>query len=258
MKETLRISLIQTDLFWEDRDQNIQHLTNKIAQLDKNTDIIVLPETFTTGFSMKKEMAETGSSTVNWMKEMARSANAAIAGSLFVNEDGKCYNRLHFITPEGEVTIYNKKHLFSLTHENTFFTAGDRQVVVDYKGWKISLMVCFDLRFPVWMRRSEKHNYDMILVVANWPERRSYAWNQLLIARAIENQAYVVAVNRIGTDGTGILYGGESGVIDPMGQHIAKGNPFADQYVQATIEYSRVQSIRKALPFFNDGDRFTI
>src|SRR5687768_5638498 len=169
-------------------------------------DIILLPETFTTGFSMKKEMAEKDDTTLNWMKKMASVTQAAIAGSFFVNDGGKCFNRFHFVTPEQEVFLYNKKHLFSLTNEQHIFTAGNKHTVVSFRGWNISLMVCFDLRFPVWLRRSEHHNYDLMLLVANWPERRSYAWNQLLIARAIENQAYIAAVNRIGLDGNGVLH----------------------------------------------------
>lgn len=256
MKEKLNISLVQTDLFWEDPAKNILHFTNIISQIKKETDIIILPETFTTGFSMKKELAESGDNTINWMKKMADNKQAAIAGSFFVNDGGKCYNRLHFVEPGGKVTIYNKKHLFTLTKEDEIFTAGDKHVIVEYTGWKISLMVCYDLRFPVWMRRSEKHDYDMILLVANWPEKRSFAWNQLLIARAIENQAYIVAVNRIGKDGGGVLHSGDSVVIDPMGQYLVRGTPFADEIVHAKIEYSKLYSNRKTLPFYNDRDEY--
>ena len=257
MKEELNISLVQTELFWELPAKNISHFTNIISQINNETDIIILPETFTTGFSMKKELAESENDTINWMKKMADDKQAAIAGSFFVNDDGKCYNRLHFVEPDGKVTFYNKKHLFTLTKEDEIFTAGDKQVIVEYKGWKISLMVCYDLRFPVWMRRSEKHNYDMILLVANWPEKRSFAWKQLLIARAIENQAYIAAVNRVGKDGEGILHSGDSAVIDPMGQYVIKVGSFTGDTVNTKIEYAKLDSIRKTLPFYNDKDEFS-
>ena len=138
------------------------------------------------------------------------------------------------------------------------FSSGDKQVIVEYKGWKISLMVCYDLRFPVWMSRTEMHDYDLMLIVANWPEKRSFAWNQLLIARAIENQCYVAAVNRIGKDGGDILHSGDSIVIDPMGQSVAKGRAFAEEQIHTTIKYSKLQSIRKSLPFYDDRDEFTL
>lgn len=258
MQEELHITLIQTHLHWEDKSKNIEHFTNTLAQLNNKTDIIVLPETFTTGFSMKKELAELGNETLEWMKKMAALKQAALAGSFFVNDGGKCYNRLHFVTPDGDVTIYNKKHLFKLHNEHEVFTAGEKQGIVEYKGWKISLMVCYDLRFPVWMRRSQKHDYDMVLLVANWPEKRSFAWSQLLIARAIENQSYVVAVNRIGKDGGGVLHSGDSVVIDAMGQCVEKGGPFNEKNIHATIQYSKLQSIRKTLSFFEDRDEFRL
>lgn len=258
MQEELHISLIQTSLYWEDTNKNIEHFTNIIAQLNSQTDIIVLPETFTTGFSMKKELATDGNEVLDWMKKMAALKNSAIAGSFFVKEADKCYNRLYFVEPDGKVTIYNKKHLFTLTKEDKIFSPGNRQVIVEYKGWKISLMVCYDLRFPIWMRRSENHDYDMILLVANWPERRSFAWNQLLTARAIENQSYVVAVNRIGKDGNEILHSGDSVILDPIGHVIAKGRSFTNEVVNASIQYSRLRLTRKSLPFFNDGDNFKL
>lgn len=258
MKHELNIATIQTDLYWEDKAKNIQHFTNLLAQSTKIVDIILLPETFTTGFSMNADLAESSGETVLWMKEMAQYTNAALAGSFFVNENGTCYNRLHFVEPNGKVTIYNKKHLFCLTNENEVFSPGNEQVVVEYKGWKISLMVCYDLRFPVWMRRSPTNEYDLILLVANWPERRSYAWSQLLIARAIENQTYVAAVNRIGKDGNGVLHSGESCILDPMGKHKAVGCPFKEEWIQTSLSLSELQAIRKALPFYGDRDSFNL
>lgn len=248
--------MIQTQLYWEDREKNWVHLTNIIAQVKKDVDIILLPETFTTGFSMNASAAESGDETLQWMKKMAASANAAIAGSFFVQDGGKSYNRFHFVEPDGNTTIYNKRHLFTLTNENQVFSEGNEQVIVTFKGWKISLLVCYDLRFPVWIRRSTTNDYDMILLVANWPERRSYAWNQLLIARAIENQTYVVAVNRIGKDGNGILHSGESALIDPLGKHLAMGCPFEDELVNGSVDIAHLEAIRKSLPFYEDRDKF--
>lgn len=258
MKEELNICLVQTRLYWEDRVKNIEHFTNILAQVKIGTDIVILPETFTTGFSMKKEIAEPGEKTVEWMKGMAAKYQVTIAGSFFVNEDGKCYNRMHFVEPDGKFSIYNKKHLFRLTNEQEVVSAGNEQVIVDYKGWKISLMVCYDLRFPVWMRRSNTHDYDMLLVVANWPEKRSHAWRSLLTARAIENQCYVAAVNRIGKDGNDFLYVGDSALINPMGLHVASGKPFTDELIYSTMQYSKLISIRNALPFYEDRDEFKL
>jgi|688.fasta_scaffold461727_1 predicted amidohydrolase len=248
--------MIQTQLYWEDQEKNLSHFTNLIAQNKTNADIILLPETFTTGFSMNASIAESGEETMHWMKKMAANSNAAIGGSFFIQDGDKYYNRFHFVEPDGNTTIYNKRHLFTLTNEDQLFSEGNEHVIVKYKGWKISLMVCYDLRFPVWMRRSSKNDYDLILLVANWPERRSYAWNQLLIARAIENQTYVVAVNRIGKDGNGILHSGESALIDPMGKRLAVGCPFEDEIIQGSVDYTHLEAIRKSLPFYEDRDKF--
>ncbi len=257
MKVQLKISAIQTNLHWENRAGNFEHFTRLISNI-KDSDIILLPETFTTGFSMNNGLAESDGLTVEWMKKMAVQKNSAIAGSFFVNDHGENYNRLHFVEPDGKITIYNKKHLFCLTNEQDVFSEGREQVIVNYKGWNISLLVCYDLRFPVWIRRTPKNDYDLILLVANWPERRSYAWNQLLIARAIENQCYVVGVNRIGNDGTGVLYGGESVILDPMGQPIQQATSFKEMIIEGSIDYSKLQSIRKNLPFYEDRDGFEI
>lgn len=256
MQDQLYICLVQTSLHWENREANINHFTQLFSQVKKGTDLVVLPETFTTGFSMKKKQAEEDGFTLDWMKKNAAHYGFSIAGSFFVNENGKCYNRLHFVEPDGKVTIYNKKHLFRLTNEQEVFTAGDKQVVFSYKGWNISLQVCYDLRFPVWMRRTPKHDYDLLLLVANWPERRAHAWSTLLNARAVENQSYVIGLNRVGKDGSDFLYAGDSAVIDPMGKYMAQGKPFAEELVYAEISLSALKSVRKNLPFYEDRDGF--
>jgi omega-amidase len=257
MKDQLNIALVQTDLHWEDRNMNLDHIANLIAPVN-GSDIILLPETFTSGFSMKRSVAESDSVTLDWMKKIASSKGSAVAGSFFVNDNDKCYNRFHFVEPDGKVTIYNKRHLFRLTNEQDVFTSGAEQVIVNYLGWKIAVFVCYDLRFPVWIRRTESNDYDLILLVANWPDRRTYAWHQLLIARAIENQSYVAAVNRIGKDGTGISYEGDSLGIDPMGKIITQGTPFTEGVFHFKPEYSTLQSVRKNLPFSEDRDSFQL
>jgi predicted amidohydrolase len=258
MSDLLHICLVQSALAWEDKDANYAHFQQQLSLVKKGTDLVLLPETFTTGFSMKKEVAEKGNETLEWMKKMAAAHGLALAGSLFVEENEQLYNRLYLVQADGTVHFYNKKHLFRLTNEQEIFTAGNTQVVMNLKGWKISFMVCYDLRFPVWMRRSPVHDYDLLLVVANWPERRSLAWNSLLVARAIENQTYVAAVNRVGNDGNGFLYAGDSVVLDPMGKSLAKGKPFVSQLVYATLDAAKLQATRQALPFYEDRDGFTL
>lgn len=257
MNHRLQISLIQTSLLWEDVTGNLSMLGDKINRAE-NADIILLPESFTTGFSMKRGVAHEPEMVVDWMKEMAVKKNAAIGGSIFAKDGNQAFNRFYFVTPEGEVHFYNKKHLFSLTREHEVFNAGNSQCIVTYKGWNISLMVCFDLRFPVWMRRTETHNYDLLLLVANWPERRSYAWNQLLISRAIENQSYVAAVNRVGMDANEVWHAGDSLIIDPMGKILSKGRSFTDSIIKSEIQLETVTKVRNALPFYNDGDSFSL
>lgn len=258
MQDQLNICLLQTHLFWENRSANLDHFQHLFSQVKNGTDLVVLPETFTTGFSMKKEQAETDKGALNWMKEMSAKYNFSIGGSCFVNDDGKCYNRFYFVEPDGKVTVYNKKHLFRLTNEQDVFTPGHEQIVFNYKGWNVALYVCYDLRFPVWMRRTDKHDYDLILLVANWPERRAHAWNTLLNARAIENQSYVVGLNRVGRDGSDFLYAGDSAIIDPLGRYIAKGKSFTEELIYAEISLAAVQSIRKSLPFYEDRDEFSL
>jgi len=258
MQNDLNICLLQTSLHWENRTANMNHFTQLFSQVKKGVDLVVLPETFTTGFSMKKEQAEEDGFTLEWMKKMAAEFGFSITGSFFVNDKGNCYNRHHFVQPNGIVNTYDKKHLFRLTNEQKIFTAGDKQVVFNFKGWNILLQVCYDLRFPVWMRRTNNNDYDLIILVANWPERRAHAWNTLLNARAIENQSYVIGVNRVGKDGSDFLYAGDSAVIDAMGKYIAQAKPFTDELIYATISLSALQSIRKNLPFYEDRDGFEL
>ncbi len=256
MQEQLNICLLQTTLHWENRPANHAHFEKLLSQVKKGTDLVLVPETFTTGFSMKKEQAESDHGTLDWMKKMSAKYNFSVGGSCFVNDEGKCYNRFYFVEPDGKTTFYNKKHLFRLTNEQEVFTPGTEQVVFNFRGWNVALFVCYDLRFPVWMRRTKNYDHDLILLVANWPERRSNAWNSLLNARAIENQSYVVGLNRVGRDGSDFLYAGDSAIIDPLGRYIAKGRSFTEELVYGEISLSAVQSIRKTLPFHEDRDDF--
>ncbi len=215
--QDLRVTLVQSHLHWEDAAENRALFTAKFKDLRGATDLVVLPEMFTTGFTMRsRELAERmDGRTVTWMKEQAQAMDAALYGSVIIREGDHCYNRGLFVTPDGTVTTYDKRHLFRFAKETDHYTAGAERVVVEWRGWRILLQICFDLRFPVFARN--RGDYDAILYVANWPEVRRYPWSQLLIARAIENQSYVVGVNRVGQDGNGHLYSGDTAVVDPRG-----------------------------------------
>lgn len=213
----LNVTLLQSMLHWEDAAANRAMFSAKLAALEQPTDLIVLPEMFTTGFTMNTTLAETmEGATVQWMQEQAAKAKAAIYGSVIIKEGGCTYNRGLYVGPEGSVQHYDKRHLFRFAKETDHFSAGGRRVVVELFGWRILLQICFDLRFPVFSRN--RGDYDAILYIASWPEVRRYPWSQLLIARAIENQCYVIGVNRVGMDGKGIHYSGDSAMVDPRGE----------------------------------------
>ncbi len=252
----MKISLIQTALIWEDPQANranFEKLINGIWE----TDLIILPEMFATGFTMKPQaVAETmQGDTIAWMKVIAATKDCAITGSLVISENGKYYNRLLFVCPNGEIRTYDKRHLFSLADEDKAYTAGTEKLIVDYKGWKICPLVCYDLRFPVFARNVEE--YDLLLYVANWPEPRIFAWDTLLKARAIENMCYVAGVNRIGEDENGNPYPGHSQVLDCLGATVIDAN--GDEGV-FTIELDREKMLetRRHFGFLNDRDRFTL
>lgn len=254
--DTLTVSVVQTHLHWEDVDANLQHFTQLLAAAEP-ADIYILPEMFTTGFSMNPERlaGESFTKGLAWLQQMAAKKNAAITGSLMAQENGRYYNRLVFAKPDGTSEFYNKKHLFSLGNEQLHYTAGTKKLVTDYKGWKICPMVCYDLRFPVWARNTE--GYDLLLYVANWPAKRSYQWRSLLIARAIENQCYVAGCNRTGTDGNGLTYNGTSLLADFSGtvleEHINSPATFSTVFSKESLE-----SYRKSFPFLEDKDEFQL
>ncbi len=254
-EEYLTVSVIQTELVWENVDANLQQFTTLLQNVAP-ADIYVLPEMFSTGFSMQPEKFASESHTkgLAWLKQTAVNKNVAIVGSLMVDDGGKYYNRLFFVTPQQQVYTYDKKHLFSLGNEQKHYTGGNELLIVDYLGWKICPLICYDLRFPAWARNS--HNYDLLIYVANWPERRAYHWRSLLIARAIENQTYVAACNRIGADGNGVAHNGTSMLIDCSGQVIAESIN-ADSILTHTFFKDEQQKYRNAFPFLADRDTYS-
>lgn len=267
---SLRICLVQMDLAWENPQLNWSKASNLLRDEVGKHDLIILPEMFTTGFSMKPaplaESAEDGD-TLAWMQFHAAKLGAIVVGSLIVEEDGKYYNRLMVVGQEGLVLKYDKRHLFRMSGENEVYAAGDELPVFSLNGWRICPMICYDLRFPVWSRNNAslkkkntqpEYEYDVLIYVANWPKVRSYPWKQLLIARAIENQCYVIGVNRVGKDGKGNEHSGDSMVIDPKGKVIGKLKPGSTGIIHAEINKVTLEEFRKNFPAAMDADSFNI
>lgn len=259
---SLTLTIIQTDLSWENKAANLQRLKEKIEAMDERTEIVVLPEMFSTGFTMVPELfAETmAGETVAWMKEMAENNKIIITGSLIIEEDGQYFNRLIWMLPNGQTGHYDKRHLFGYGDEDKHYTPGNKRLIASVKGWRINLQVCYDLRFPVWSRQqyvSMESEYDLLIYVANWPERRSHAWKTLLCARAIENQCFVAGVNRVGKDNKNVYYSGDSLVIDPLGQ-VLYHMPDAEDVFTITLQKEEVDKVRTQFPFWKDADAFTI
>lgn len=258
MTDELKITLVQTTLEWENPEANRKKFQKIIQSLEESTDLIILPEMFTTGFTMNAEpYAETmEGKTVKWMIKMAREKNAAITGSIIVIENGKFFNRLLFTTPEGKLHAYDKKHLFTLASEQETYTAGNEKLIIQYKGWKICPMICYDLRFPVWARNIE--NYDVLLYVANWPKVRTKAWDVLLQARAIENMAYCIGVNRVGIDGKDFEYVGHSTIYDGLGEDLFQLKNESEAIMNTILYKNHILEIRKKLQFLEDKDDFDL
>lgn len=256
--QDLRVTIVQSMLHWEDAEANREMFGAKLRALKGATDLVVLPEMFTTGFSMRStELAEPMSGpTVNWMREQAKATNAALYGSVIITDGGRYFNRGLFITPEGQVTVYDKRHLFRFANETDHYSAGEERVVVEWRGWRVLLQVCFDLRFPVFARN--RGDCDAILYVANWPEVRRYPWSQLLIARAIENQVYVAGVNRVGMDGKGMHYSGDSVVIDPRGAVIGQVEPSREGCTTVTLDRNALEDFREKFPVAKETDDFEL
>ncbi len=257
----LTISLIQSDLVWENKAKNLQHFAALLEQIPRESMVVVLPEMFSTGFSMQAQhLAETvDGTTISWLKEMAIQHRKIITGSLIIEENGKYYNRLIWMQPNGVFYHYDKRHLFAFAGEDQYFSSGSSRLIVSVNDWKICLQICYDLRFPVWARQEPKaaNHYDILIYVANWPQRRNLAWRTLLQARAIENQCYVAGVNRIGNDGNDIYHSGDSSLIDPLGNILWHCENEAAIYTY-TLHKNELADIRNKFPFLNDGDNFRI
>jgi omega-amidase len=258
----LTVTLIQTKLFWEDKASNLQLLEEKINSIGVPTEIVVLPEMFSTGFSMKPTLfAETmEGETVAWMKRVSATKKIILTGSVIIEEAGNYYNRLIWMLPNGQYGYYDKRHLFAFAGEHNHYTAGSKRLITSVKGWKIHVQVCYDLRFPVWARQQPQENgqeYDLLLYVANWPQRRSHAWKTLLQARAIENQCYTIGLNRVGDDGNGIYHSGDSMIIDALGQTLYHKADEED-IITLTLQKEPLEETRTKFPFWKDGDGFMI
>jgi omega-amidase len=253
----MKIAFIQTSLFWEDAEANRNQFSEKIQSIPEAVDLVILPEMFSTGFTMNPAaVAETmDGKTVSWMKSIAIENQMAICGSVVITENGNYYNRLLFVFPDGKIQHYDKRHLFTLAGEDKVYTAGVQKLVVEYKGFKICPLVCYDLRFPVFARNKE--DYDLLIFVANWPEKRVHAWDTLLNARAIENMCYVVGVNRIGNDHNGHRYIGHSQALDCLGNHLVKPVE-SEGFFIANLGRNEMIEVRKNLDFLNDRDDFTV
>ncbi len=258
MSTTLKTALIQTNLIWENPEANKQHIGKKIEQISEKVDLIVLPEMLTSGFTMNAEkVAETMNGvTVKWMQNMAKTKSVAITGSLVIKEQNKYFNRLLFVHPNGQIDNYDKRHTFTLAGEHKIYTAGKEKIIIDYMGWKICPLICYDLRFPVWARNVE--DYDLLLYVANWPKPRINAWDALLKSRAIENMSYCIGVNRVGLDGTGHEYPGHSAAYDVLGNKMDNLLDNEDGISIVSLEKSHIEKYRKKLNFLSDKDTFNL
>ncbi|ERM80520.1 hypothetical protein P872_13230 [Rhodonellum psychrophilum GCM71 = DSM 17998] len=258
----LKIAMVQTDLFWKGVTANLAMLEEKIWTIDQQVDLIVLPEMFSTGFTMDAaEMAEPMNfTTCKWMKQMAAQTNAVLTGSIIIKENSNYYNRLLWVTPEGHVSWYDKRHLFRMAEEDQSFSMGLGRITFDLKGWKVFPQICYDLRFPVWTRNRMENGsfeYDLVLFVANWPSPRINAWDILLKARAVENLSYAIGVNRVGQDGNGIPYSGHSGAYDFKGAQIAFSE-IKEEILIVELDHQELEHYREKFPAWKDADDFDI
>ncbi len=263
MLPDLTITLIQPDLVWQDKKSNLLKFEDYFHKIDRRTDLIVLPEMFNTGFVVdQRSLAEdVDGPTVAWMARQAAEHKCVVTGSLVVLDNGKYFNRLIWMQPDGKYQTYDKRHLFHPGNEHEQFSNGTEKLVVELLGWKICPLVCYDLRFPVWSKNTwanGTYEYDILLFIANWPAARSYAYRQLLIARAIENQSYVIAVNRVGIDGKGTNHQGDSTIIDFKGRHLIEIAPDEEGMETLNVSYSQLAAFRDGFTVGMDWDRFEI
>lgn len=262
----LRTTLVQCDLRWEDPEINCRRLEEQLGDLGSaDTDLIVLPEMFATGFTMNsREMAQSmsSSSTVAWLSDQARQRDCVVTGSVAIEEDGQYFNRLIWAMPDGQLAHYDKRHLFRMAGEHQRYAMGDRRVIVELKGFRILLTVCYDLRFPVWLRQqpstSAPFEYDALLCVANWPAPRRHPWRVLLQARAIENLCAVIAVNRVGEDANGLSYAGDSMLLNARGEALIDGGDGEPMLVTASLDRDDLETFRQRFPAWQDADDFAL
>jgi predicted amidohydrolase len=262
---SLTFTLIQTKLHWEDKAANLQMLEEKINSIREKTEIVILPEMFSTGFSMQPEkLAEDmDGETLKWMKRISIEKKIILTGSIMIHENYKYFNRLIWMLPNGQMGIYDKRHLFAYAHENEHYSPGNKRLIASVKGWKINLLVCYDLRFPVWSRQTQHGSnkdgleYDVLIYVANWPERRNHMWKTLLQARAIENQCYCIGVNRVGNDGNDINHSGDSMVVNALGEVLYHKSSEEDIHT-ITLQKEELTTLREKMPFWKDADPFLI
>jgi predicted amidohydrolase len=250
----LTVTLIQTELFWEDMPVNLAMFDEKIDGISEKTDVIILPEMFTTGFTMNVEKAAESMTgpAVSWLVAKARQKQAHILGSVIIKEDKKYFNRLVWVTPDGKILTYDKKHLFRMAGEHKVYTAGNSHLIVSVNGWKLRTFICYDLRFPIWCRNIA-NQYDAAIYIANWPARRAHHWKLLLPARAVENQSYVIGVNRVGKDGNGIAHSGDSSIIAPTGEILFQ-KADAPCIHTAVLSYEKVKEFRETFAAWQDVD----
>lgn len=258
--EELAIALIQMDIVWENKEANLFNYNQTIDTLKQEhpgIDLIILPEMFSTGFTMNPApVAETmQGATIEWMKEISADYEVALCGSLIIEENGKFYNRFVFVKPDHSFVYYDKKHLFAFAGEDEFFEAGNEQVNLIYKGWSINLFICYDLRFPVWCKNTNLA--DLMIFVANWPDKRIHHWKALLPARSIENQCFVIGMNRLGTDANDLSYSGQSSIYDPTGNNILNMGS-KDGYAVCLLHKNMIAETRDKTPFWKDWDSFVL
>ena len=251
----LKITIIQPDMIWENIPANLKKYSEMLTEIEE-TDVIILPEMFTTGFSMQAEKLKEGmdGTSVDWMKKTAAAKNASIVGSLIIEEGEQIFNRAVWVFPDGNVKYYDKHHLFTMGEEHLHYSKGNEKTVVEFKGWRICPLICYDLRFPVWGRNTE--NYDVLIYMANWPSPRHHHWKALLVGRAVENLSYCIGVNRTGIDGAGLKYSGDSALVSPNGNAEFLGDKECTKTFE--ISFDELHDYRKKLPFLNDRDTFQI
>lgn len=262
ISNSLKVALVQTDLYWKDKTANMAMLEEKLLNLQSGIDLIVLPEMFTTGFTMDaKEVAEPMNfTTTKWMKQIAAQTQAMITGSIVIEEKGNYYNRLLWVSPDGKVDFYDKRHLFRMADEDAHYEMGKERKVFEWKGWRIMPQICYDLRFPVWSRNKVKDGemeYDIVLYVASWPSPRISAWDILLKARSVENLSHSIGVNRIGTDGNGISYSGHSAVYNFKGETLVFAET-KEEISYVDLDLISLQEYRMKFPAWMDADGFDL